>query len=327
MNDKSKMIDFISHQLNYGCERLVLAQGYTRRDDIVADVMVCGDELVLESNCPKEESDWITVREIYSHLRWRAMPVWEQKEWLRAVSRPAPATPEAQLDAFGDSLAEKIASRLQKNDGRLRPAHIEETNLARFRFQRVGSIWHIHFPVAGETKKAEILDSTRWQQMAYLLRNQDRWVPSETLAEHDDLETLGLIAADNNRRAERRYGSLTIDTLESTLNDKQARVKSARMRGDVEAAQKAENDLDDFTTKFGDTHKDFWRLLNQKEDNDSLAKSFHESVRKNRRRLLLAMRQPPYMMQECADYLEMTVRSEGYGFAYRPPSPAPDWIL
>ena len=327
MSDKTTMIEFISRHLNDGCERLVLAQGYTRRDDIVADVMVCGDELVVESNCPKEESDWITVREIYSHLRWRAMPVWEQKEWLRAVSRPAPATPEAQLDAFGDSLAEKIASRLQKNDGRLRPAHIEETKLARHRFQKVGSIWHIHFPVEDRIKVAQFQDSIRWRQMAYLLRNQDRWVPSETLAGHDDLETLGLIAADNNRRAERRYGSLTIEALESALKEKQARVKAARIRGDVEAELKAEDDLENFRTTYGETQKDFWRLLNQKEESHNLAKTFHESVRKNRVRLLSTLREEEHEMQECADYLEMTVRPEGNGFAYRPPSPAPEWIL
>lgn len=327
MNDKSKMIGFISSHLSDGYESLVLAQGSTRHDDIVVDVMVCGDELVIESNCPNEESDWITVREIYGHLRWRAMPVWEQKEWLRAVLRPAPVTPEVQLDAFGDSLADKIASRLQNNFGRQQPVLMKDTSLDRFRFQLVGSIWHIHFPVAGDVKVSQFPDSIRLQQMACLLRNQDRCVPSETLARHDDLETLSLIAADSNRRAERRYGSLTVDALQSALNDKQARVKSARMRGDVEAALKAEDDLEDFKTEYGETKKDFWRLLDKKEENDSLAKSFHESVRKNRRRLLLAMRQPPYMMQECADYLEMTVRPEGFGFAYRPPSPAPDWIL
>ena len=327
MSDKTTMIEFISRHLNDGHGRFVLAQGSTRKDDIIADVMVYGDELVIESNCPKEESDWITVREVYSQLRWQTMPVWEQREWQRAALRSASVAPQSQLDTFGDSLAEKIVSRLQNNDGRLRPAHIEETNLARFRFQRVGSIWHIHFPVAGETKKAEILDSTRWRQMAYLLRNQDRWVPSETLAEHDDHETLGLIAADSKRRAERRYGRLTVDTLESALNDKQARVKAARMRGDVEAELKAEDDLEDFTTMCGETHKDFWRLLNQKEESHNLAKSFHESVRKNRVRLLTTLRQPKYEMQECADYLEMTVMPEGNGFAYRPPSPAPDWIL
>jgi hypothetical protein len=321
------MIDFIARHLNDGSGRLVLAQGSSRKDNIIADVMVLGDELVIESNCPKEESDWITVREVYSHLRWQTMPVWEQKEWQRAALRPASVAPQAQLDAFGDSLAEKIVSRLQNNDGRLRPAHIEETNLAPYRFQRVGSIWHIHFPVAGETKTAEFPDSTRLQQMAYLLRNQDRLIPSETLAGHVDLETLGLIAADSKRRAEPRYGSLTVDTLELALNEKQARVMAARMRGDVEAEMKAEDDLENFKKTYGETRKDFWRLLNQKEEDDSLAKSFHESVRKNRVRLLSTLRQPKYMMQECADYLEMTVRPEGNGFAYRPPSPAPDWIL
>lgn len=321
------MIEFISRHLNDGSGRLVLAQGSTRKDDIVADVMVYGDELVIESNCPKEESDWITVREVYSHLRWRTMPVWEQKEWLRGTLRPASDAPQTQLDAFGDSLAEKIVSRLQNNGGRLRSAQIEETNLARYRFQLVGSIWHIHFPVAEEIKVAQLPDSVLLRQMSCLLRNQDRWVPSETLAEHDDLETLGLIAADSNRRAERRYEGITVETLESALNDKQARVEAARMRGDVKAELKAEDDLEDFKTTCGETNKDFWRLLNQKEESDSLAKSFHESVRKNRLRFLTTLRQPKYEMQGCADYLKMTVMPEGKGFAYRPPSPAPDWIL
>ena len=327
MSDKAMMIDFISRHLNDGCGRLVLAQGSTRKDDIVADVMVFGDELVIESNFPKEESDWITIREVYSHLRWQTMPAWEKKEWHRAVMRSTSVAPQLQLDAFGDSLAEKIVSRLQNNDGRLRPAHIEETNLARFRFQRVGSIWHIHFPVEDTVKVAHFQDSIRWQQMAYLLRNQNRWVPSETLAGHDDLETLGLIAADSSRRAERRFGSLTVENLESALNDKKGRVEAARMRGDVEAELKAEDDLEDFRTTYGETNKDFWRLLNQKAESNSLVKSFHESVRKNRIRLLSTLRESKHEMRECADYLEMTVMPEGNGFAYRPPSPAPDWIL
>lgn len=327
MNDKAKMIEFVSHHLNDEGERIVLSQGASRKEDIIVDVMVLGDELVIESNCPKEESDWINVKEIYHHVRWRTMPAWEQKEWLRATYRRESVAQQTQLDAFGDSLAEKIVSRLQSSVGLLLPTKRVETNLAPYRFQKVGTFWHIHFQVGDKIKVAQIPDSVRWRQMACLLYNKNIWVPSETLAGNDDLESLGLIAADRTHRSEPRFGNLTVETLQSVLQDKQDRLESARMCGDVDAASKAEDEFESFKKNFGETQKDFRRLISQREGNQNLAKSFHESVRKNRLRLLSALRNTEYKMQECADYLEMTVQPEGCGFAYRPPSPAIDWIL
>lgn len=322
MSDRAIMIDFISRYLKDGNERLILAQGPTRKDDIIADVMVCGDELIIESNCPKEESEWITVREVYSQLRWREMPSWEKKEWQRLAFRPEPITSE--LDTISDLLIDRIVSKLQN---KRQPTDREETKLARYRFQRVGSIWHIHFPVGNDVRTTSCEDNKALRQIACLLSNQDRWISSNTLAGHDDLKTLGLIAADSNRRSERRFGSLTIHELQSAFGDKQARVQTSKMQGDIKALEKAENDLEEFIKEYGETPEDFRRVLNQREENKCLAKSFHESVRKSRQRLLKSLRSPMHNMAECADYLEMTIQSEGYGFAYRPPSIAPDWIL
>ena len=57
--------------------------------DVSAVVTVQGDDLEVVSNCP----EWVTVRAVYEHLRWRGMPSWEQRAWLRADSRPRSSKP------------------------------------------------------------------------------------------------------------------------------------------------------------------------------------------------------------------------------------------
>jgi excisionase family DNA binding protein len=84
--DRRKMIEFIARQLPDGEATLVLASGPHGR--LTATVAVRGDDLDIESNCP----EWVTLREVYAHLRWHSMPDWEQRDQLGAgrIIIPAP---------------------------------------------------------------------------------------------------------------------------------------------------------------------------------------------------------------------------------------------
>lgn len=95
--DRRKMIEFIARQLPEGEATLVLAAGPNGR--LTATVAVRGDDLDIESDCP----EWVTLREIYAHLRWHSMPGWEQRNHLRVRLGVAPAPTSLEL----------IAERLQ----------------------------------------------------------------------------------------------------------------------------------------------------------------------------------------------------------------------
>ncbi len=98
-SDRQKMIDFISTQLPDGEATLVLASGTDGH--ITATVAVRGDGLDMESNCP----EWVSLRQVYEHLRWNAMPGWEQRDQFKAGHRAAIAPSTTSL--------ERITERLQ----------------------------------------------------------------------------------------------------------------------------------------------------------------------------------------------------------------------
>ena len=98
-SDRQKMIDFISTQLPDGEATLVLASGTDGH--ISATVAVRGESLDIESNYP----EWVSLREVYEHLRWNAMPGWEQREHFR-LGRGVAVTPST-------SDMDRITERLQ----------------------------------------------------------------------------------------------------------------------------------------------------------------------------------------------------------------------
>ena len=105
MSDRRKMIEFISRHLPDGEGVLVLASGPTGH--ITAIVTACGDGLEIESDCP----EWVSVREVYEHLRWQAMPGWEQRASLRAALLLNPSTPQNRLDQAADRVECPVAGR------------------------------------------------------------------------------------------------------------------------------------------------------------------------------------------------------------------------
>lgn len=96
-DDRQKMIEFIARHMPDGEATLVLATGPHGR--LTATVAVRGDDLEIESDCP----EWVTLREVYAHLRWHSMPGWEQRDQLRVERRGVPAPTRLEL----------IAERLQ----------------------------------------------------------------------------------------------------------------------------------------------------------------------------------------------------------------------
>ena len=112
-NDRQKMIAFIASQLSEAEATLVLASGVG--GDIIATVIVHGDDIVIDSRFP----EWVSVREVYEHVRWRAMPGWEQRAWLHtATSRQ---TPDPRLERITYRL-EQAAVVIERHSGRALPS-------------------------------------------------------------------------------------------------------------------------------------------------------------------------------------------------------------
>ncbi len=309
------MIDFITRWLPDGQSTLALAHGIT------VDVTVCGDYLEIDSHCP----EWVSVREIYEHLRWQAIPEWEKDEWFRGVAARAKLafTPShSRLEIVAERL-EKLAFQAEKRC--VETIVDDDPILAPYRFQKVGAIWYVHFLVNGMVRKAHFNNSLPFRQMALVLRQPNRPIPYETLASRDDIETLGLIAADRNQRSSRRYGNLTVLQLQDALKSREERLVLARTCGDLDAVAKAVDDIERFHKDYGKDEKDFLRVIRQTEEAHSLGKSFYNSVRQNRLRLFKKLKDNN--MKECADYLRVTVTLDGHGYLYRPPWPSPNWIL
>jgi excisionase family DNA binding protein len=101
------MIDFVKSQLPEEETTLTLASGYGGH--VSARVRVCGDELEVDSNVP----GWVSVREIYDHLRWKVMPGWEQVAWLGTYRH---AVLKSQSDSL-PGLIERLAGVVSRIEG------------------------------------------------------------------------------------------------------------------------------------------------------------------------------------------------------------------
>jgi hypothetical protein len=296
--DRQKMIDFISSQLPDGEATLMLASG--PEGYVMAHIEVCGDDLEIASNCP----EWVTVREIYEHLCWEAMLDLEKKAWLHG---------------------HVLSSRVADLENRLQ-TFVAIGNQAPYRFQNFGDSWLVHFTVAGDLRLGIVEDHRGLQHYAMLLAHQDRAIKSIQLDGRDDTETMTIITSERNRRAERQSGSLTVDTLTKAFELLKERYAAAKERGNSEEMDGAQKDIDRFTKQIGSDEKAFKRYVFQEEPDDGLERTIHRTVSTAMRRARQILRDKK--MGECADFLGVAVKPEGYGFAYRPqPGFRPEWLL
>jgi len=102
-SDKQRMIEFIGSQLPDGEATLLMASG--EGVAITASVCVSGGDLEIESDLP----EWISVREVYEHLRWCAMPRWEQERWLGIGTESRRVPSQSRLDLLADRLDGVVA--------------------------------------------------------------------------------------------------------------------------------------------------------------------------------------------------------------------------
>ncbi len=296
-SDRRKMIDYISSQLPEGEGEFVLASGGD--GDIIAKIMICGDNLEIESNCP----EWVDLREVYEHIHWRQIPAWEQRALL-----------------FGKTLPSRLAD-LQKRHNDL--AAIADP--FPFMFRQVGEIWVVHFTVAGVLKIGLFKDHIGLQQYSMTLANQDRVMSSKELDGDTTIEKRMLIASEKNRKAEPLFGDISIETIQKAFENLNDKLAAARENGDFEAMDRAEDEIAQLKKQLGENNKGFYRKLRENLNDSSLEKTTHKSVSANLRRARQLLRDNN--MEEVAEFLKRNVLSEGYCFAYRPLSPAPKWQL
>jgi hypothetical protein len=295
--DRHKMIRFISSQLLDGKETLPLASG--PEGTITADIEMDGDELLID-NCP----DWVDVREVYDHLRWRAMPSWEQRSWLRA---------------------EPVAVYARVLENR-RLLYDLLGNDAPYRLQKVGEMWVVHFTVEDHRSIGIFGDHRGLQHYAALLARPDRQVASAELAGEATAEAMTVMASERNRTPERASGNLTPDVLRAALRRLEEEYAAAKERGDLDGMEDAEDKIQQFRKQVGSSDKEFERHLRQEDQERTLSRTIHRTVATALRRALQTLKEGH--MGACADFLARHVRPEGRSFAYRPPliSP-PKWQL
>jgi hypothetical protein len=165
-----------------------------------------------------------------------------------------------------------------------------------------------------------------------LLANQDRCIDSIQLDGRTDPDTMQIITSERQQRAEKRCGgSLTTAMLRDSLEALHQKYTTARERDDRDGMNDAEDEIARFKKQIGTDEKDFERYVLQKETPKTLERTIHRTVSMNLRRAYEIFRENVTIgedMRECADFLELHIQPEGYGFAYRPPSHfRPEWLL
>lgn len=297
MSDRAKMMQFISSQLPDGEGRLVLAHGTSPGNDIIADVMVCGDDLDIQSNCP----EWVTDREVYEHLRWQTMPAWEQ--WAR-------------IRTDGEaSRAVELKNRLE--------AHLATTNVAPYRFQKIRQMWTVEFADVVRVFKIH----RGFQHYATLLANPNRRVPSMELAGRLDVIACGIATAEEACGQMFQHDKQAVKDYRQTLAKLRQEQEAAKQRGDNEEMRRKADDIAELE-KFlwGDGKRTYTRLLRKKLGKRTRQQQIHSSVGQAMRRAITELIAEG--MGKCAEFLERYIIPEdGESFTYRPPSPAPEWHL
>ncbi len=229
------------------------------------------------------------------------------------------------VERFGkpDPSAQKVLAQVEKLlEGTMRS---DEPKLCPYRFQRVGVIWHIHFPVNGNVRKTEMRDSASLRQMGYLLRHPDHPVPYEVLSGHDDFESQVIIASEKNLRPERLLPGITVEQIQAARATLLIEMEAAKECGDEDRKHNAQQRLAKFDETMGTDEEHYQRFLRKTEDVKSLMTTCRKSVCKNRERLLKALSSEKHDMSECATFLEKHVRPEGNALVYRPPLSPPEW--
>ncbi|WP_437191379.1 hypothetical protein [Planctomicrobium sp. SH527] len=309
-NDHARMVGFIARMLPEGQATLVLANGQPG-DEVVADVTVCGDYLEIESNLP----EWVSVREVYDHLRWTFMPSWEQREWLRK---------ETVMDMFVNATLAGITNRLDR---------LEQANLQRscsneilaektqYRFELVGNMWVVQY----QDERANLPNAVGFQRIAQLLTSPDRAISSTQLDGLNNAEALAIIASDKNTKPLPKLDGISLKAMLDSHNRLIERCESKRRWGDNESLEQAEEALARFEDEFGNCENDFKRCLKESDYNHNLEHQCHNTVSRSLQRGIISLRE--HGLQKFAAYLTRFIRPEGTAYAYRPFLPKPDWRL
>jgi len=209
-----------------------------------------------------------------------------------------------------------------------------EDELSPYRFQRVGQIWMAHFTVDDVVKRIPFEHHVGFPYINRLFDAQHRSIKSFDLAGQTDPRKLAIIQEERQRSTIRRHDFAARADYKGALTTLKEQRLAAQDKGDDAEFDRLNdqiNDLEKFLLpgKRNGAEPNFATLRRQEEGKKSLEFSIHKTVATAIRRAKQKLRK--YDMSELADYLDRTVHPEGKGFdyayAYRPPAPAPEWIL
>ena len=203
-----------------------------------------------------------------------------------------------------------------------------EDELAHYRFQRVGEMWLLHFSVNGAVKQGIFKDHRGFQHYAKLLSAPDRTIESVELAGLADPDTLALIEDDRLYTDIERNDKVSRKLYKNALAMLKEQQLTARSKGDLVDMERLDEQIEHLTNELwpGGGKRTTTTLRRQTIRRTPTELKIHRTVGTAMRRSIETLRDER-RMNELADFLERNVNPDGYGFAYRPISPHPEWLL
>lgn len=199
-----------------------------------------------------------------------------------------------------------------------------------YRFQKDGETWTMSFSVEGTVKQRVFNDHRGFHHYAQLLANPHRVVESVQLAGEANKETLALIESERRFSDLARHDDFSLQDYKDALEFLKDQHQSAKLKGDIMEMDHIEARIERFEKvlwpgKEKGVKPSFMTLGRQKEGKSKRGLTIHKTVATAMRRAVEKLIAGG--MDEMARFLEMTVNPEGYGFAFRPLAPSPEWLL
>jgi hypothetical protein len=209
-----------------------------------------------------------------------------------------------------------------------------EDELAPYRFQKVGERWVTHFTVDGVVKRGDFNDYRGLQHYAQSLAAPHRKINCIELAGLANTETLDTIERERHYSSIERNDPKAVATYKAAIRLLEDKKEAARLSGDMMEMERLGDQRDQLVNVLWPgkakadqkrTKLNFKTLGRQTLGKSKTARKIQSTVRTAMSRAIETLRDGK--MDELAHFLEMTVVAEGDGFAYRPVTPEPDWLL
>ena len=228
-----------------------------------------------------------------------------------------------------DSDAEKVLAEISKLI-EVMVRQCNERQLAPYRFQKDGTQWRVNYAVGDNIKTGSCGNDLGIQYYARLLAAPRQVIKSLELAGKTDKETLGLIESERQFDRMVRHDPKAIHDYKTSLESLKEKRSAANYKNDFKEVERLEEEIDELENQLLPGKKkgakpNFKTLRLQELGKSKTELKIHKAVGTAMRRAIEMLMKNE--MGEVAEFLEMSVDPDGYGFVYRPLPPEPNWLL